>query len=56
MKYLYMIFRLFFCPHKFSINHPGFVKTRRRDGSEVGHIYIKECRLCNKIEQFEVSV
>lgn len=51
MKYLYAIFRLFKCPHKFK----QISKITIRDGNEVvGHKLVKDCSKCGTVRSFKL--
>lgn len=56
MKYLYKIFRLFFCPHKF-LNKEKYNSTKTyKSGEEINSVlYIKECKYCGKIKTYVCS-
>lgn len=55
MKYLYKILRLFFCPHKY-IQKEKHTVLKSNNNDIVGFFYIKECKYCGEIIQFNKYV
>jgi hypothetical protein len=53
MKYLYLIFRLFKCPHKW-MQEERIDKTRKFDSSIVSIIFVLKCTKCGRMKNHEV--
>jgi hypothetical protein len=49
MKYLYLIFRLFKCPHKWAEYGTQDI-TRRSDGGTIGRTFILQCKKCGDMK------
>jgi hypothetical protein len=58
MKYLYMIFRLFRCPHKWREFGTTQVTRLDLDGVEraKAHVYINKCRRCGTFSSYRLDV
>lgn len=51
MKYLYLIFRLFFCGHRWEVIRS--IKVVNQEGAAVGYAYDSKCKKCGKIKGFD---
>lgn len=59
MKWLYRIFRLFICPHRFSnIDKQKIFTNIDRLGKweETGMLYTQQCKYCGKLKSFKSKV
>jgi len=57
MKYLYLIFRLFFCPHKYHQIATAEATFSYKENPEKKYVrrfdYICQCNYCGKIKTFK---
>jgi hypothetical protein len=54
MKYLYLIFRLFKCPHKWAEHYKQDI-TRRTDERTIATVYILQCKRCGDMKDHKVK-
>jgi len=54
MKWLYRIFRLFVCPHKYAVIQKVGVFSNDRDTLPFGAKFIVQCKRCGKIKTHRV--
>lgn len=50
MKYIYLLFRLFKCPHKFKIH--GEYNAMRDDRTRAAVVTVLKCSKCGRMKQF----
>ncbi len=53
MKYLYYIFRLFKCPHKWESK--SVINFKMRTGEFSREVHISQCKKCGKLKSFEIT-
>lgn len=55
MKYIYMIFRLFKCPHKWKPYLEGELEKTSNRGVVIAKVYVRVCSKCGDLKTYRIN-